>query len=397
MSSVRRRVRRPLVAAVAGLACLVTGPCSTPPVEQAGDAQDASVEARAAAGVQPPADGVWFGVSIDWAAETLAQYAERSGVRPAMAVTFAGIPMSSTDRANVDAAVEQASTEGTGLLLTLEPQNGLGAVTDDVATDLASTLDGYNGRGVPVLVRYAHGMNGSWYPWGQDAEAYVDSFRLVAEHVHTDAPGSAMMWSPSYGGGYPFTGGASVAPAGSERERALDTDVDGDLDSDDDAYAPYYPGDEYVDWVGISLYHWGTDWPWGENEVPQAGKFVHQLRGEYHGSDTDERAAPDFYGRYGEEHGKPVAIGETAAMYAPGAGGADELAVKQAWWRQVLLADLPKQLPQVKLVNWFEWRKHEPEVDGVVDWRASGTPQVASAFTADLPAWVRAPSAASCG
>lgn len=106
--------------------------------------------------MQPPEAGVWFGVSIDWAAQTLAQYAERSGVHPAMAVTFADIPMSSTDRANVDAAVEQASTAGSGLLLTLEPNDGLGAVTDDVASDLAAALAGYKPRGArpgPLLAR----------------------------------------------------------------------------------------------------------------------------------------------------------------------------------------------------------------------------------------------------
>ena len=31
----------------------------------------------------------------------------------------------------------------------------------------------------------------------------------------------------------------------------------------------------------MSLYHWGTSYPWGENEVPLRGKLVDQLTGRY--------------------------------------------------------------------------------------------------------------------
>ena len=50
-------------------------------------------------------------------------------------------------------------------------------------------------------------MNGSWYPWGQQPEAYIDAFRTVAAAVHALAPASAMAWAPNEGSGYPFSGG----------------------------------------------------------------------------------------------------------------------------------------------------------------------------------------------
>ena len=53
---------------------------------------------------------------------------------------------------------------------------------------------------------------------------------------------------------------------------------------------------------------------------------------------------------------------ETAAFYAPTAGGADPLAVKRSWWRQAFAADLVANLPMLKMVNWFEWKKQETEV-----------------------------------
>ena len=63
----------------------------------------------------------------------------------------------------------------------------------------------------------------------------------------------------------------------------------------DDPYSPYYPGDAAVDWVGMSLYHWGNAYPWGENEIPEAGKFIAQLTGTYDGLNGDDSPLPDFY------------------------------------------------------------------------------------------------------
>jgi hypothetical protein len=253
---------------------------------------------------------------------------------------------------------------------------------------MAAGLDRLNKDGVPVIVRFAHEMNGSWYPWSQQPQEYVAAFRRMASAVHRHAPGSAMMWAPNYGGGYPFSGGKYEAKPGTSSFAELDTDGDGSVTQADDPYAPYWPGRDSVDWVGMSLYHWGDVYPWGENEVPESGKFVDLLRGHYNGSNGDERTVPDFYGRYGAQQHLPVAVTETAALYVPGERGPGELAVKRAWWRQVFAEDNAKVLPWLKMVNWFEWRKDEPEVRGVVDWTATRDKKVAEAFRQDLPDWL---------
>ncbi|MFP3802582.1 glycosyl hydrolase, partial [Paraburkholderia sp. SIMBA_027] len=72
----------------------------------------------------------------------------------------------------------------------------------------------FNDDGVPVIVRFAHEMNGSWYAWSQQPQKYVAAFQTLAKAVHTLAPGSAMMWAPNYGGGYPFAGGKYEAKPG---------------------------------------------------------------------------------------------------------------------------------------------------------------------------------------
>ena len=137
----------------------------------------------------------------------------------------------------------------------------------------------------------------------------------------------------------------------------------------------------------MSLYHWGSAHPWGENEVPEPGTFVAQLTGSYVGLGGDDSGVPDFYSIYGEQHDKPVAISETAALYTPGAGGADELAIKQAWWRQVYDPRLHQLLPRLAMVNWFEWDKQEAEVGGRVDWTTTSTTAVRDAYRGDLPQW----------
>jgi hypothetical protein len=112
------------------------------------------------------------------------------------------------------------------------------------------------------------------------------------------------------------------------------------------------------------------------------------LTGQYNGTAGDDTGVPNFYEVYGVEHHKPVAIVETSAIFTPSRQGEPELAVKQAWWRQVF-SDEMRQFPQLKMINWFEWKKFEIEINDWVDWRAAGEPAVRNAFVSDLPNWLR--------
>lgn len=392
----RRPLRTLLAAALlAGTALTGTALAATTPATAApggsGGPGGGSVVPYQAPGthVPPPTKGVWFGVSIDWGADSLASYAQRLGHAPAVAVDFTGFPMSTQEAGWLDGAVTQARATGSVLLLTLEPNQGLDAVTPALAADLAQRLAAYNAQGVRIIVRFAHEMNGSWYAWGQQPAAYVAAFRTVADAVHRTAPGSAMMWAPNYGGGYPFAGGPHQAVPGSADAAALDTNGDGAVTGSDDPYAPYWPGRAYVDWVGMSLYHWGNAYPWGENEVPEAHKFTDLLRGTYNGANGDESAVPDFYATYAAGQKLPLAITETAALYVPGAGGAAEIDVKRGWWSQVLAPANATSLPWLKLIDWFEWSKQEGEVGHLVDWTATTSPTIRAAFQAALPSWLR--------
>lgn len=336
-----------------------------------------------------PQSGALLGVNLDWHTESLAQYAASIGHAPAVAVQFSDFPYDrKTWQHTVDAA-RQVKANGGAMLLTLEPHAGLAAVSPQVIAQLVIDLKALNDEGVPVILRYAHEMNGSWYAWGQQPAEYVASFRRVAAAVHKSAPGTSMLWAPNYGGGYPFEGGRFQAKRGTYDYSLLDTNGDGAVTSTDDPYAPYYPGDDAVDWVGISLYHWGNKRPWGDNDpLTETNKFSDMLTGNYRGTAGNDLAVPNFYHVYGVEHHKPIAITETAAIYTPARGGTDELSIKQAWWRQIFNDSFTRKFPQVKMINWFEWKKFEIEIHDTVDWRSAGNPRIRKAYVADLPPWL---------
>lgn len=381
----RRRARlfAPLFAM--GVAVAALGTASTTAVPAIASRLECRVDASS---LVPSDDTTWLGVNLDWASETLAEHREKLGHAPAVTVQFSDIPYDEETWSHTTNAVTQVQENGGILLLTLEPHGGLDSMSDEVIDQLANDLREINEGGTPIILRFAHEMNGSWYAWGQQPQRYIKVFRKVAAAVHDTAPGTAMMWAPNYGGGYPFTGGQFAARPGTEAFRVLDTDGDGALTMYDDTYLPYYPGDDAVDWVGISLYHWGNQRPWGNNEVTEEGKFHDMLTGTYSGTAGDDAMIPDFYQVYGVDHGHPVAIPETAAIYTPSRTGADELDIKQAWWRQVFSDETHERFPNLKMINWFEWNKYEIEINDDVDWRAAGSPAVREAFDADLPDWL---------
>ncbi len=368
----------------AGLATVAPAATSVP---SASAARTLPTQAPGRARLQP-AKGTYFGLNLDWGSETAREASDRLGRNPAVWVQFARFPLDAGARSNLDAFVQQVAGVGGLALITLEPRDGLAAVTDTAANHLADLLAGYwNQYGIRTFVRFAQEMNGSWYPWGQQPAAYIAAFRRVAAAVHERSPSSAMMWAPNEGSGYPFTGGKFGAAPGSPDTKVLDTNGDGALTRTDDPYAPYYPGDDAVDWIGVSLYQWGLAYPWGENEIPKPGTFANLLRGRPTGAQPNEVAIPDLYSVYADGHDKPIAIVETAILYDPAAppGGPTEAKLKTAWFDQVFAPANRTEFPRIGMIDWFEWRKTEAEVGRVIDWRLAADPALAKSLLASVP------------
>lgn len=154
-------------------------------------------------------------------------------------------------------------------------------------------------------------------------------------------------------------------------------------------FGPFYPGDSAVDWVGLTIYHWGVTYPWLENELPVPGEFANVMNAT--GPGASANYSRWFYPRFCSDgiHNKPLMLAETAALYNTEMPGGNELAVKQAWFRQIYNVsgggidgpDVAAMFPKMKCVNWFDHHKRESEAQNqFIDWRASANPLVRSAF-----------------
>lgn len=102
-----------------------------------------------------------------------------------------------------------------------EPNDGLEVVQDDAY--LRSFARQLKDSDMPVFLRFASEMNGDWTRYNGDPEKYIEKWRLVHDVMAEEAPNVMMVWTV-------FT---------FPQETIL----------------KYYPGDEYVDWVGVNIYN----------------------------------------------------------------------------------------------------------------------------------------------
>jgi membrane-bound metal-dependent hydrolase YbcI (DUF457 family) len=152
--------------------------------------------------------------------------------------------------------------------------------------------------GHPILLRFAHEMNGSWYPWGRGrngttARVYKAAWRhLVSVFRASGASNVKWVWTPfvNNDGRYPFTA--------------------------------FYPGDRWVDWVGLDGFNWGTrgGWQW----------FGEIFSRSYHA--------------LARISSRPVIIAETGSSQHGGN--------KARWVSRALNRELPR-LARIRALVWF--------------------------------------------
>lgn len=116
--------------------------------------------------------------------------------------------------------LEQARDAGVGVLMAWNTYTTMSDIMEH-ADYIKRNIDYLASTGLPIFLRFANEMNIG--PNGDDPESYVEAFRFVADYAHTKE-NIAVVWSPN-----------DVS--------ALDKPLDN-----------FYPGDSYVDWVGVSCY-----------------------------------------------------------------------------------------------------------------------------------------------
>ncbi|KAJ3208487.1 hypothetical protein HDU67_006699 [Dinochytrium kinnereticum] len=269
--------------------------------------------------------------------------------------------------------------------LTIYPHLGYDRVTDAELRELGERLLFIIQRGRKVFLRLYPEMNGTWFFYGQDPEKFKAAWRRAVDIIlgvigPEFRDEIALIWAPNSGNGYPWRSGiASPRDNNDPRIPFLDTDGNGILDNRDNPYTPFYPGDDYVDWVGISVYHYGFQWPWIQNIVPTPNKFEGIMEG-FPNTEEDWSRFP-LYTPFSGPNGvpgltagnKPFMLAEGGATYHadfnedgraayPGQTpnrNVSRIEIKQAFWRQFLNRDFLAKYPNFRSVCTFEFIKSE--------------------------------------
>lgn len=196
---------------------------------------------------------------------------------------------------------QRAKEAGAGLQVGWEPSFGLDAVKDD--DYVREWARAAKASGIPIFLRYACEMNGSWTKWNGDPAKYIEKFRLISNIMKEEAPNVAMVWSPA--------------------------------DVPKYSMSAYYPGDAYVDWVGLSLYT--EPYENGDPTKPEVGG-------------TPLERLDELYSLYADR--KPVMLSETGVSHLTHQDNHDF--TNYALLNLSRLYEMmPKKYPRLKAITYF--------------------------------------------
>jgi hypothetical protein len=186
---------------------------------------------------------------------------------------------------------------------------------DKYIRDWAKAAKAY---GKPVIVRFAHEMNGTWFPWsicdknGNTPKAFVKAWRhIVGEFRSVGARNVKFLWSP--------------------------------YNTDRGGFAPFYPGNAYVDYVGVTSLNWGN-----ERWRPLSGLLERPMK-----------LLSNVSKSSGSRKGKPVILSEV---------GSNHLGGDKASWITDGYAHAYKKYPTIRAMVYFDVNTAALTV-GQPDWR----------------------------
>jgi hypothetical protein len=193
----------------------------------------------------------------------------------------------------------------------------------------------------PLLLRWAHEMNGSWYPWdgfhnGGDTltgygsptkpdgpERYIDAYRHI-HHIFDSigVPKVSWVWCPN---------------TMWDTTKVLNK------------ISSYFPGADVVDWIGMNCYNWGS------SAAGMSWKSAEQM---FRLTYTGAVALAD----------KPILVGESAST---------EVGGDKAAWISATFGTIRTAFPKIKLFTWFNENKE-------TDWRINSSPAALAAYRAAI-------------
>jgi len=222
------------------------------------------------------------------------------------------------------AALNYVKTHGSKLMITWEPWD-LGATNTDYLAQIntgaqdtyiksfAASIKQYGG---PVVLRFAHEMNGDWYPWGDRATEFISAYRRVHDLFVSQSVGNVTwVWGIN----------ETYEPS---------------------TLSPFYPGNDVVDTIGISGFNFGTTQNFG-------------------GWKSFTTIFNPTYQFLVNNYNKPITVSEIASTEY----GGD----KAGWVTNMFTSELPSKFPKITEIVWFNLLKE-------TDWRINSTPSSLQAF-----------------
>lgn len=211
-------------------------------------------------------------------------------------------------------AVSKVYQDGRILMLTLQPFSE-GSTWIAVPEIINGQYDvqikewavGLKNIGEPVFVSPLNEMNSDWDPWcawffGKDTDLYIKAWRHIVDLFReAQADNVLFVWSP-HDSSYP--------------------------DFQWNNAHLYYPGDEYVDWIGLTGYNNGTTHP--GDEWREFDEIYKPLYADY------EKRYPD----------KPFMITEFACNEKGG--------VKAKWIEKAMASIANNNYPNIKIAIWYD-------------------------------------------
>ena len=189
--------------------------------------------------------------------------------------------------------------------------------------------------GERVLIRFLHEFNGNWYVWSGNKngredggpEKVVAAWRYVVDRFNAlGADNVKWLWVPH---------GPSI-----------------DLSTEDwNDVANYWPGDAYVDWIGLDAYNFYPQDPWGGTRP-------------YRDFDNCFRSLYDTCSKLGTQ---PMMIAEF------GTGEFEYNNFNKATWIREAFLKIRTEYPRIRIFTWFNIKKE-------LDWRVDSSPEALRAF-----------------
>jgi endoglucanase len=309
-----------------------TGPVSQndggqPPATDGGTAAEAGPPPHATTtpSAKPPAQGALFGAFVGVGTESPTDFTAEEAILGrewAIDNRFYSYEDWINDRTKWDIAQHKIP------LVTWEPHEKLDEIIAGKHDEMLHTrAAGAKALGAEIYLRWGHEMNGNWYPWSGaqnggatgGAEKYIAAYRHVHDlFVKDGATNVIWVWCPLV---------ADVPNEGWNH------------------WTKYYPGDEYVDWVGLDAYNWGSS-----SSCCTWMSFADLVT--------------DLYRDY--EKVKPLMLPETASAEVGGNKGA---------WITEMHRALKQEFSAIKAVVWFDINKE-------TDWRIASSPGALAAYRA---------------